>query len=362
MKDKTKKRWKELACGTRTAFETHLRRRERPCSLCLPFAETYSDEEILQLRQEMVDKTKERALWDKYGISLPTFYRILNEQGGRCACCGLSKSDETWCVDHDHRTGKIRGVICSNCNSGLSMLGDTLKGIRRAEDYLVRHEKRGGYVNDSKQPPARHVVPKISERMRQCFHYLSRGIPRNKIVTLMKLHPQNLDELEQFWIRRGRPAVEFVEHQLCILKSPLRVGCDCGFEVLVVDPEKMRDAVERVTEHVEAAVNLGPVPQEERKLSIERRELAEKAHQLGVEDKRRTYLRKLEEEECAAASVKEARKDQLQKLKTIYVQFMNSKGANRDEFAQALKDVNPRENELSDMQADYARSVKSTAS
>ena len=248
---KGKRKWKRRTCGTRAAFEKHLRRGQRPCSLCLPFVDTYSDDEIVALRQQLADKARERTLWDSHNISIATFHRILSAQNWRCACCGSRKSDEAWCVDHDHRSMKIRGIICSSCDSGLKLLGDDLVSVRRAEAYLVAHEVRGGHAKDRTAPPARSVVPKFSKRMRQCFRYLSLGVPRNKIVVLMQIEPKTVDDLEDLWIEHGRPRIEDAEHELRILQDPLRVGCDCGFEVAIAGPEEMRDAVGIVNDHVE---------------------------------------------------------------------------------------------------------------
>ena len=48
-----------------------------------------------------------------------------------------------WNVDHDHETGRIRGVLCFQCNVGIGRLGDTLEGVMRAElgDYIIRGVK-----------------------------------------------------------------------------------------------------------------------------------------------------------------------------------------------------------------------------
>jgi len=57
------------------------------------------------------------------------------EAGTPCECCGDSTSTPLhW--DHDHETSKHRGWLCSNCNTGIGKLGDTLKGVQQAVDYL----------------------------------------------------------------------------------------------------------------------------------------------------------------------------------------------------------------------------------
>ncbi len=58
----------------------------------------------------------------KYGLSPDAYDAMLVEQGGRCACCGEPFSGPTKdgkrsvCVDHCHKTGRVRGLLCSGCN------------------------------------------------------------------------------------------------------------------------------------------------------------------------------------------------------------------------------------------------------
>jgi hypothetical protein len=42
------------------------------------------------------------------------------------------------CLDHNHETGKFRGWLCDNCNTGIGKLGDTVEGLERAIAYLKR--------------------------------------------------------------------------------------------------------------------------------------------------------------------------------------------------------------------------------
>ena len=51
-----------------------------------------------------------------------------------CDCCG--KKSDRLCLDHCHKTGKFRGWICNNCNTGLGLLGDTKEGLDVAFKYL----------------------------------------------------------------------------------------------------------------------------------------------------------------------------------------------------------------------------------
>ncbi len=67
---------------------------------------------------------------------------ILEQQGNKCAICGIS-SDEYMgklIIDHNHETMLVRGVICSYCNKGLGFFFDSPTYLAMAIEYLVRHD------------------------------------------------------------------------------------------------------------------------------------------------------------------------------------------------------------------------------
>jgi hypothetical protein len=70
---------------------------------------------------------------------------MLTNQGGRCAICRRSFwTGRRMAIDHDHATGQIRGLLCTGCNTGIGMLGDTPAGLIEGARYLIRiAEERG---------------------------------------------------------------------------------------------------------------------------------------------------------------------------------------------------------------------------
>ena len=60
---------------------------------------------------------------------------MIEEQGGTCAVC----SGEAKHVDHDHKTNRVRGVLCFNCNQALGNVRDNLEVLRGLIDYLADH-------------------------------------------------------------------------------------------------------------------------------------------------------------------------------------------------------------------------------
>lgn len=79
----------------------------------------------------------------KYGLTLDDAREILRQQGWRCAICLKSMPDlaRNVNVDHDHSTGKVRGMLCDMCNKGLGALADSTLILEAAIAYLHRDLK-----------------------------------------------------------------------------------------------------------------------------------------------------------------------------------------------------------------------------
>lgn len=111
---------------------------------------------------------------------------LAKRQGRRCACCG--KKTKRFCLDHDHKTGVIRGAICHRCNNGLGMLDDQIEGVEKAIAYLQNpigqhiirltppynwfsnEETRGAYQRNHQRDAditARKNLPKRHEQRRK---------------------------------------------------------------------------------------------------------------------------------------------------------------------------------------------------
>ncbi|NOS67795.1 MAG: hypothetical protein HOO67_05540 [Candidatus Peribacteraceae bacterium] len=72
-----------------------------------------------------------------YGITPEDFAQMLKSQRGLCAICDLEMKPA--CVDHDHETQQIRGLLCRKCNMALGALDDSLCRVYRAAEYLKQH-------------------------------------------------------------------------------------------------------------------------------------------------------------------------------------------------------------------------------
>jgi hypothetical protein len=80
-----------------------------------------------------------RHLKKKYGITANEYDEMFNKQSGRCAICGKQQKDESIAlsIDHDHKTGAIRGLLCFGCNSGIGRFNDDISMLKKAIDYLT---------------------------------------------------------------------------------------------------------------------------------------------------------------------------------------------------------------------------------
>jgi hypothetical protein len=75
-------------------------------------------------------------LLSKFGISIEDYERALAKQDGKCAICGEPYSDQKKLhVDHDHKTGEIRGLLCFKCNHKLAVVED-VSFNDAAQNYL----------------------------------------------------------------------------------------------------------------------------------------------------------------------------------------------------------------------------------
>jgi len=87
-------------------------------------------------------KWKEKNLQKLYNFSYEEYTKLLVEQDNKCAICQYeSKPTDkfTLCVDHDHETGKVRGLLCNNCNRSLGLLKDNIIVLNNAIKYLEKN-------------------------------------------------------------------------------------------------------------------------------------------------------------------------------------------------------------------------------
>lgn len=88
-------------------------------------------------------KTQDNNHRWRYGVTMEDKQEMLSQQGGVCACCGgVDSTAHGWHTDHDHETGKVRGVLCHHCNVMLGQAGDNLDRLLEGMHYLMKHGKK----------------------------------------------------------------------------------------------------------------------------------------------------------------------------------------------------------------------------
>ena len=92
----------------------------------------YATDEYKQKHREY-DRTHHRMR--RYRCTDEEYEELFRRQNGKCAICGMEV--EKLVIDHDHKTGKIRGLLCDSCNWGLGHFKDNPEYLRNAIDYLT---------------------------------------------------------------------------------------------------------------------------------------------------------------------------------------------------------------------------------
>ena len=88
---------------------------------------------ITKRKQRRYGGERNFLLKHRYGVDEFEIEWKLLQQDGKCALCKEASAEH---VDHDHRTGELRGVLCFNCNRALGYFGDDWPTLCRAADYL----------------------------------------------------------------------------------------------------------------------------------------------------------------------------------------------------------------------------------
>lgn len=123
----------------------------------------------------------DRVLKDKtknYGISAKDYVELLEKQGHVCAICGEPEtrihrgSLASFSVDHDHETGKVRGLLCGTCNHGLGYFRDDVELMKNAIEYLN--------YNGSKPKRKKHDAQMVSKATSQHenLNRIAKGMPK----------------------------------------------------------------------------------------------------------------------------------------------------------------------------------------
>ena len=111
---------------------------ERVCEVC---EHVYTAHRNTQRTCTTKCEQRRQHLKNKYGITPHAYRDMLDAQGHVCALCsgpfpkfrGVTRT----AIDHDHETGRVRGILCYTCNTGLGKLGDLPAALERTHQYFL---------------------------------------------------------------------------------------------------------------------------------------------------------------------------------------------------------------------------------
>ena len=88
-------------------------------------------------REKCKSNNRARQILAKYGLTMAEYKALFESHNHKCKICKASKKrNRKLAVDHDHKTGKIRGILCDRCNTVLGLLRDDMKLIKNMLKYL----------------------------------------------------------------------------------------------------------------------------------------------------------------------------------------------------------------------------------
>lgn len=114
----------------------------KTCGTEKALSEFYVRSETGATRTECKSCVIDRQRYKKLGVCNADYVGMLMRQKGCCAVCDSMLDSSRYtklAVDHDHKTGKVRGLLCTNCNTALGLMKDSPERLARAAAYLNKH-------------------------------------------------------------------------------------------------------------------------------------------------------------------------------------------------------------------------------
>jgi hypothetical protein len=108
-----------------------------------------------QKQGKFVGNYNDKSRVKSYGLTLESFAQMRKYQNYCCKICGLHESKnqvdkngktKQFSIDHDHKTGQIRGLLCNNCNLALGGFKDSISSLKKAIMYLKGSKKSKVYM------------------------------------------------------------------------------------------------------------------------------------------------------------------------------------------------------------------------
>lgn len=129
-------------CGVRKERSEYWNDASRPDGItayCKPCKNEVTINNINKNFEYYQNSWKTYDLKKKYNLSADQFENMLKAQDYKCDICHIDLKSYS-AVDHDHRTGNVRGILCRKCNLGLGTFKDNIASIENAIKYLEKYE------------------------------------------------------------------------------------------------------------------------------------------------------------------------------------------------------------------------------
>jgi hypothetical protein len=94
--------------------------------------------QVLRARREKVKWARIKKL---YGLNADDVERMKRQQNSQCRICCISLTDKNTHIDHCHKNGKVRGLLCSRCNQAIGLLDENVQRLDKVKSYLIEHGK-----------------------------------------------------------------------------------------------------------------------------------------------------------------------------------------------------------------------------
>ena len=93
-----------------------------------------------------VELSRKTRIKNRYNLSIEKFDEMIKKQNNKCAICNQPEFKirygkiQSLAIDHDHLTGKIRGLLCNNCNRAIGLMHDSIETLKNAVAYLEQRK------------------------------------------------------------------------------------------------------------------------------------------------------------------------------------------------------------------------------
>jgi hypothetical protein len=135
-------------------------------------------------------------IWYRYGITQDEYDSLFEQQGGLCAVCRSRPEvrngiERRLAVDHSHKSGRNRALLCSRCNLVLGHCQDQPELLRRLMDYLLAHgERLDSFIEDNPETAA----AREAEWLRSLSELESIGVPAGPVSEVADRSPQGAND------------------------------------------------------------------------------------------------------------------------------------------------------------------------